>query len=223
MSLAWVTSCDFLADAAGLSPSVAGRFRRLAPLIDAAGSRFSVAPELVAAVAATESRFNAGAVSNKGARGVMQIMPATWAELSRRWNLDDINDAADNINAGAGYIAALLRRWEGRPIDWALASYFAGAGNVSKYGPGRYDHYTRAVLKNRDAIAAARVRCETFGGGTVPRWSWQRSGSGSSPARPSRPSRPRPSSPASPPTNGGGGLAVLVLLAVAAYAIGGDW
>jgi hypothetical protein len=213
-----------LAEAAGLSESMAARFRRFAPTVDAAAERFGIAPELVAAVAFTESRFSPGAESSKGARGIMQIMPATWETLAGRWGLDDIDDPRQNITAGAGYLAALARRWEGRPVDWTLASYFAGAGNVKKYGPGRYDHYTRAVLTNRDAIEATRRRCETFGGGSVPRWSWQRSGSGSSPERRPRPSRPRPTLPASPPPSGGGDLAALVVLAVVAgLAFGGDW
>ena len=73
--------------------------------------------------------FSAGAISNKGARGLMQLMPATAA----RFGVTNPHNPAQSIMAGARYLKFLLDLFEGR-VDLALAGYNAGEGAVQKYG-----------------------------------------------------------------------------------------
>jgi len=76
-----------------------------------------------------ESHFHPRAVSPKGARGLMQLMPGT----ARRFGVSRPFDPADNIRAGTQYLKDLLRMFDNR-VDLALASYNAGEGRVLDYG-----------------------------------------------------------------------------------------
>lgn len=81
---------------------------------------------LLEAVAWQESRGRRNAVSPKGARGVMQLMPGTAAELGVR-----ADDLSDNIRGGAMYLKRQLDRFGSIPL--ALAAYNAGPGAVLRY------------------------------------------------------------------------------------------
>lgn len=102
-------------------PALAGIFRE-------AAERYSLDPLLLAAVARQESRFRPDAVSPVGARGVMQLMPRTAAELGVRNSFD----ARQNIFGGARYLRRMLDQFGGR-IDLSLAAYNAGPGAVRKH------------------------------------------------------------------------------------------
>lgn len=93
-----------------------------------AANAHGVDPRLIAAVAMRESAWNARAVSAVGARGVMQLMPATAEYLGVR----DSFDARQNILGGTRYLRTLLDSFDG-DIDLALAAYNAGPGAVAKY------------------------------------------------------------------------------------------
>ena len=83
---------------------------------------------LVLAIIHTESGFNPYAISPPGARGLMQLMPAT----ARRYHVADAFDPAQNIRGGTLYLRDLLQRF--KSLELALAAYNAGEKNVIKYG-----------------------------------------------------------------------------------------
>lgn len=87
-----------------------------------------VDPRLVAAVARRESAWNANAVSQVGACGIMQLMPAT----ARYVGVTDVFDARQNILGGTRYLRSLLDTFDG-DLDLTLAAYNAGPGAVAKY------------------------------------------------------------------------------------------
>jgi soluble lytic murein transglycosylase-like protein len=98
-------------------------------LIRAAATRHGLAPELVEAVVRAESNFNARAVSPKGARGLMQLMPTTAAQLGVR----DVFDVRQNIEGGVRHLRYLVDRYKGN-LTLALAAYNAGVDAVARHG-----------------------------------------------------------------------------------------
>ncbi len=91
--------------------------------------RYSIDPLLIYSQMHQESSFKLTATSNKGARGLMQLMPATAA----RFGVSNIYDARQNIDAGVKYMRWLLDTFNG-DLNLALAGYNAGEGAVMKYG-----------------------------------------------------------------------------------------
>jgi len=98
-------------------------------LIRQNGYKYGVDPYLIFLVMEQESHFNTHAVSPKGARGLMQLMPGTGARYGAR----RLHDPAQNISAGTRYLRELLNRFNNR-VDLVLASYNAGEGAVAKFG-----------------------------------------------------------------------------------------
>ncbi len=100
-------------------------------LILAAARKHKVNPELVAAVIRAESAFNPRALSRKGARGLMQLMPAT----AKRYgvSISELWKPERNIEAGVRYLAFLADRFSG-DLPRILAGYNAGEGAVDRYG-----------------------------------------------------------------------------------------
>ena len=99
------------------------------PYIEMVARENGVDPTLVKAVALVESGFNPKARSAKGARGLMQLMPAT----AKQYGVSNIHDPYQNLNAGARHLRDLLDRYQG-DVTLALAAYNAGAGAVQRYG-----------------------------------------------------------------------------------------
>jgi hypothetical protein len=97
--------------------------------VEAAAALHQVSADLIRAVIAVESEFDQWAVSSKGARGLMQLMPAT----ARRFGVRDAFDARDNIFAGTQYLRILLDMFAG-DVSLALAAYNAGENAVLRYG-----------------------------------------------------------------------------------------
>jgi soluble lytic murein transglycosylase-like protein len=98
-------------------------------IIQDAAKLYGLKPELIRAVIRTESAFDQFAVSDAGAQGLMQLMPA----LSDELGVVDPFDPRDNIMAGSRYLSALLGDRDGN-VELALASYNAGPGAVDLYG-----------------------------------------------------------------------------------------
>lgn len=109
-------------------PGVVDRF---AKSIEEASRRFAVPARWIRAVMQVESSGDQHAISSRGAMGLMQLMPGTWAELSVRYGLGlDPFDARDNILAGAAYLKEMHDR-------------FGSAGFLAAYhaGPWRYEQH----------------------------------------------------------------------------------
>src|SRR5947209_16185183 len=102
----------------------------LAGIINEAAQKYSVDPNLIAAMAFRESAFNPNAVSSRGAQGLMQLMPKT----ARALGVHDSFDPRDNILGGTKYLKTLLDRFHGN-VDLTLAAYNAGPELVAKVGP----------------------------------------------------------------------------------------
>jgi soluble lytic murein transglycosylase-like protein len=95
----------------------------------AAAREYSLEPALIHAVISAESGYNPLARSPKGARGLMQLMPAT----ARRYGVENPLDPKQNIYGGAAYLRHLLTLF-GDDLNLALAAYNAGEGAVMEYG-----------------------------------------------------------------------------------------
>ncbi|MDH3667138.1 MAG: lytic transglycosylase domain-containing protein [Paracoccaceae bacterium] len=139
----------------------AERLQRIAeqygPQIAAAARTHRVSELLVVAVIAVESAGRQKAVSPKGARGLMQLIPAT----ARRFGVGNSFDPAQNIGGGAAYLDWLLNRYRGDPI-LALAGYNAGEGAVDKHkGVPPYSETRDYVVRVFDALAAAEALCKS--------------------------------------------------------------
>ena len=93
-----------------------------------AAKRFDVDAALVSAVIKAESDYDANTVSHKGARGLMQLMPAT----AKRFGVTNAHDPTQSIYAGTKYLRWLLEKFNDN-ADLAVAAYNAGEGNVWKY------------------------------------------------------------------------------------------
>ena len=108
-------------------------------------AHYSLSPALVAAVAWREFAFNAQAVSPKGAKGIMQLMP----ETARAYCVAPCS-ASQNVEAGTAYLQTLMQRYDGDIVK-ALAAYDAGPRAVDRFGGLPPYHETQAYV---DAILA---------------------------------------------------------------------
>jgi len=126
----------------------------------AVGRDYNIDPDLLRAVMHVESRGNAAAVSPKGARGLMQIMPATARRFGVREPSIELNDPMINIRTSAAYLKNLQHRF-GNNLELVLAAYNAGEGAVIKHGfktpPYRETQgYVTSVLAQYHALISAR-------------------------------------------------------------------
>ncbi len=123
-------------------------------LITQVARESGVGADLIAAVAAAESRFDPTARSPKGAQGLMQLMPAT----ARRFGVKDVWKVEDNLRGGAAYLRWLLDLFGG-DVSLAVAAYNAGENAVLKAGrriPAYSEtrNYVPRVLAWREQYAA---------------------------------------------------------------------
>lgn len=118
----------------------------LLQVIERYSRQFDLDPKLVRAMIQVESAYDPRAVSRKGAIGLMQLMPATAAEL----RVADPYDPADNVRGGTTYLRQLLDQFDGQLV-LALAGYNAGPQAVVRYGGvppyEETQDYVRRVLR----------------------------------------------------------------------------
>ena len=111
---------------------------------------------LIRSVMQTESSFDALAVSRAGAMGLMQLMPGVAAEMG----VEDPFDPRQNVIGGAKYLRRLLDMYRGN-VRLALASYNAGASNVSQYGGVPPFPETQRYVKKVTRLVASSKRTKT--------------------------------------------------------------
>jgi Rod binding domain-containing protein len=160
----WATDPRFIGTAAGTitaAPStqnlpvsdLAGRMDKWARLIERASARHGVDKNLVAAVIAAESAGDPRAVSAKGAKGLMQLMDTTAADMG----VSAPFSPWANINGGTKYLRTLLDKFNGDE-RLAIASYNAGPVAVERYGTvppyEETQNYVTSVLRFKDHFAA---------------------------------------------------------------------
>jgi soluble lytic murein transglycosylase-like protein len=146
------------APAAGEVRAIPSSRRREAfdPHVKGAAEKYRLPEALIVAVMAVESNFDPRAISDKGAMGLMQLMPATAKELF----VADPWDPAQNIEGGARYLRLLANQYSGDLVK-TLAAYNAGPDAVRRAGEGVPDipetrEYVRKVVALYQAFKAGR-------------------------------------------------------------------
>lgn len=127
-------------------------------VIRAAAERYNLDADLIHCVIAVESNFDPKAISPKNARGLMQLMPQTAAQLG----VKDVFDPEENVNAGTHYLRDLLTKY-GNNLTLALAAYNAGPERVDQYGhrvPPYLEtmKYVQRISKSYTKIKAASAQ-----------------------------------------------------------------
>jgi hypothetical protein len=161
--------------------------RRWEPLILQAASKHGVDPELVAIVTLVESGGNPNAVSSSGARGLMQVMPSTGADISRQRGMSGYDpawlaDPATNIDFGTWYLAQMLRSFgHADDPDWqqsvalAAAAYNGGPGRVQSHLAGanlpaetaRYQTWVSQMWSERSQASSSGFQSWMDAGGRL--------------------------------------------------------
>jgi soluble lytic murein transglycosylase-like protein len=141
-------------------PALATQNIDLDQVVREASTRNRLDPDFVSSVIMAESHFKTHAVSKKGAQGLMQLMPATAAQLG----VADPFDPKANVEAGTAHLSALLDRYNNDPIK-ALAAYNAGAHRVKQYNGVPPYRETRAYISKivRDFNARKRAQMKAAG------------------------------------------------------------
>jgi hypothetical protein len=148
------TSSPAVVDESPFSVEERARIAAVDPWIEQAATKHRIDPDLLRGLVWVESRFDPRAQSPAGARGLMQLMPATAAGLAPRVNPSGRANAYDpqfNVLAGTLYLSDMLARYRG-DVVLALAAYNAGPGNVDRWLeedgwlPPRSREYAELVL-----------------------------------------------------------------------------
>lgn len=127
-------------------------------VVHEASDRYQLDPDLVNSVIKAESAFNAHAVSPKGARGLMQLMPGTASQLG----VPNAFDPQENVEGGTKYLRELLERYNFDLVK-ALAAYNAGPERVERFGgvPPYYEtrSYVARIVKdfNKKKVAQQKA------------------------------------------------------------------
>lgn len=132
LMLVWWIAIPAYAQGKEIESEIADRARPYEEFIASAAAKYGIDPSLLRVIGYLETRFNPAAVSKRGARGMMQFMPAT----ASRYGLRNPHNPKAAIDAAARYLHDLAVRFENR-ADLVLAAYNAGEGAVEAYLKGR--------------------------------------------------------------------------------------
>ncbi len=131
--------------------------------------KYNIEPSIIKAVITAESNWNPRAISQKGAIGLMQLMPST----ARDMQITNPYDPEQNIEAGTKYLRFLLNRFDG-DITLALAAYNAGPGKVERSGgippiteTKKYVKKVISISKGKSHTRKNRIYKVTFDNGTI--------------------------------------------------------
>ena len=137
------------------------------PIIERYAGKYGIDATLVRAVIQVESDFNPACVSHKGARGLMQLMPAT----AKRFGVTRMHDPEENIHGGVKYLAYLTKLFRD-DLPRALAAYNAGENAVLKYGGIPPYEETQTYVKRAMTVYYGRP----YGGGGAVVYAGRRGG-----------------------------------------------
>ncbi len=132
---------------AKVSPNYRINKQKYSAIISATAKQYDLSADLLMAIIHAESHFNPQSVSNSGAVGLMQLMPAT----ARRFKVNDRQNPNQNIRGGAEYLNLLMTLFDDN-LDLTLAAYNAGENAVKRYGNKipPYNETQNYVKKVRD-------------------------------------------------------------------------
>jgi len=137
-------------------PEISHHEESISSMIKSASQETGVSEELIAAIMTVESHGNPDAVSKKGARGLMQLMPAT----AKSMGVSNIMDPRENLLGGARYLAKLLKAFNGN-VDWAIAAYNMGPNALHRAESGKRPKETMNYLKKvKKLLANKSVKTE---------------------------------------------------------------
>jgi len=149
------------------TPAAKASGQDLRSLVTTSSSRYHLDPDLVNSVIHAESGFDPDAVSRKGARGLMQLMPNTALQLGVR----DAYDPGANVEGGTKYLRELLERYDFDLIK-ALAAYNAGPQRVDYFhGVPPYDEtraYVARIVRDFNRKKLAEEKASSHGKRTTP-------------------------------------------------------
>ncbi len=142
------------------APAAAGQKEKYEGLVQSSCDKHGVDPKLVHSIIAAESDYDPGAVSRRGAVGLMQLMP----ETATTYGAANVFDPGENIEAGVRYLKDLFRIYQD-DLDQILAAYNAGPDALKKYSgippfpeTIRYIHKVKALYTGE----GGRVRTQIF-------------------------------------------------------------
>ncbi|MGA8118373.1 lytic transglycosylase domain-containing protein [Rouxiella badensis] len=133
---------------------------RYHPMIKRVSNEVGIDADLLHAMIKVESNYQPQAVSHKGARGLLQVMPAT----GKRFGVTNLMDPEHNLRAGATYMKWLIEHFD-NDLTLALAGYNAGEGAVKKYGRAvppykETQHYVKKVLGHYNRLQNSKSEQE---------------------------------------------------------------
>ncbi|NOZ69222.1 MAG: lytic transglycosylase domain-containing protein [Deferribacteres bacterium] len=145
----------------------AGSAKRYDRIIREKSLKYNIEPSVIKAMISVESGWNPRAVSEKGALGLMQLMPST----ARDMLINDPFDPEENIEGGVRYLRHLLNRFNG-DLSLALAAYNAGPSRVEKSGgippiPETENYVIKVISRYKSERNISRIYKVTFDDGTV--------------------------------------------------------